>query len=254
MDRELFLDILGQVVDGWNWVCHAYCLMSNHYHLVIETPDGNLSKGMRQLNGVYTQASNRRHRRTGHLFQGRYKAILVDADAYLLELTRYVVLNPVRAGMVKDPGRWCWSSYNAMIGEASSPDWLATDGLLAQFAIRRSTAVRKYMQFIAEGIDRESIWKDLNRQVFLGDDQFVSRMQAKAKGLSRDVNIPRVQRRPPAPSLQAIAEAHESRNNAIVAAHATGAYSYQQIAEFFGLHFTTIGKIVRAAKAANRMQ
>ena len=231
-----------------------YCLMSNHYHLVIETSDGNLSKGMRQLNGVYTQASNRRHRRTGHLFQGRYKAILVDADAYLLELTRYVVLNPVRAGMVKDPGRWCWSSYNAMIGEASSPDWLATDGLLAQFAIRRSTAVRRYMQFIAEGIDRESIWKDLNRQVFLGDDQFVSRMQAKAKGLSKDVNIPRVQRRPPAPSLQAIAEAHESRNNAIVAAHATGAYSYQQIAEFFGLHFTTIGKIVRAAKAANRMQ
>ena len=254
IDREFFLDILGQVVDGWNWVCHAYCLMSNHYHLVIETPDGNLSKGMRQLNGVYTQASNRRHRRTGHLFQGRYKAILVDADAYLLELTRYVVLNPVRAGMVKDPGRWCWSSYNAMIGEASSPDWLATDGLLAQFAIRRSTAVRRYMQFIAEGIDRESIWKDLNRQVFLGDDQFVSRMQAKAKGLSKDVNIPRVQRRPPAPSLQAIAEAHESRNNAIVAAHVTGAYSYQQIAEFFGLHFTTIGKIVRAAKAANRMQ
>ena len=105
LDRELFLDIFGQVVDGWNWVCHAYCLMSNHYHLVIETPDGNLSKGMRQLNGVYTQASNRRHRRTGHLFQGRYKAILVDADAYLLELTRYVVLNPVRAGIVKDPGK-----------------------------------------------------------------------------------------------------------------------------------------------------
>ena len=83
-DRERFLDILGQVVNGWNWRCHAYCLMSNHYHLVIETPDGNLSKGIRQLNGVFTQASNRRHRRTGHLFQGRYKAMLVDADAYLL--------------------------------------------------------------------------------------------------------------------------------------------------------------------------
>ena len=117
--------------------------MSNHYHLVIETPDGNLSKGMRQLHGVYTQASNRRHRRTGHLFEGRYKAILVDADNYLLEVTRYVVLNPVRAGIVEDPGKWSWSSYQAMIGETTAPDWLATDGLLAQFGKRRSAAVRR---------------------------------------------------------------------------------------------------------------
>ena len=256
-DRECFLDILGQVVKGWNWRCHAYCLMSNHYHLVIETPDGNLSKGMRQLNGVYTQASNRRHRRTGHLFQGRYKAILVDADAYLLELARYVVLNPVRARMVKDPGRWRWSSYRAMIGEASAPDWLSIDKLLAQFAVRRRIAVRKYKQFVAAGVAGESIWQNLNRQVYLGDDEFVSRMQAKIKSVSEDVQIPSVQRRPPAPSLQAIAEAHDSRNDAIVAAHATGEYSYSQIAEFFGLHFTTIGKIVRAgrtAKASSRQR
>ncbi|HWQ95123.1 MAG TPA: transposase, partial [Gammaproteobacteria bacterium] len=95
-DRELFLATLGQVISRFNWICHAWCLMDNHYHLLIQTPDGNLSKGMRQLNGVYTQASNRRHRRVGHLFQGRFKAILVDRDAYLLELSRYVVLNPVR--------------------------------------------------------------------------------------------------------------------------------------------------------------
>jgi len=250
-DRELFLDILGQVIDGANWICHGYCLMSNHYHLVIETPDGNLSKGMRQLNGVYTQASNRRHRRSGHLFQGRYRAILVDADAYLRELTRYVVLNPVRAGIVNDPGRWYWSSYQATVGEVKAPKWLETDRLLALFAIRRGTAVSRYVQFVAEGIGRESIWVDLNRQVFLGDDQFVSRMQAKLQGLSKDVNIPRVQRRPRAPSLEAITKAHLSRNDAIVAAHATGEYSYQQIAEFFNLHFTTIGKIVRAGRRPN---
>ncbi len=93
-DRMKFLEILETVIRDFNWVCHAYCLMTNHYHLVIETPDGNLSKGMRQLNGVYTQASNHRHDRSGHLFQGRYKAILVDGDSYLLELPRYVVLNP----------------------------------------------------------------------------------------------------------------------------------------------------------------
>ena len=115
-DRRIFLEVLGQVVADFNWICHAYCLMSNHYHLVVETPDGNLSKGMRQLNGVFTQSSNRRHGRTGHLFQGRYKAILVDGDSDLLELARYVVLNPVRAGVVPVPGRWLWSRYQAMIG------------------------------------------------------------------------------------------------------------------------------------------
>ena len=107
-DRKTFLSILGEVVKRWNWLCYVYCLMSNHYHLLIETPDGNLGKGMRQLNGVYTQRSNRRHERVGHLFQGRYKAILVDGDAYLLELSRYVVLNPVRAGIVEAPEEWHW--------------------------------------------------------------------------------------------------------------------------------------------------
>ncbi|MCP5246781.1 MAG: transposase [Burkholderiales bacterium] len=251
-DREKFLDILGQVVGDFNWICHAYCLMSNHYHLVIETPDGNLSKGMRQLNGVFTQASNRRHQRSGHLFQGRYKAILVDADSYLLELSRYVVLNPVRAGMVKQPGEWLWSSYNATTGDMPAPTWLATDRLLGQFAKRRTTAIKRYTQFVVQGIALESIWRHLNRQVFLGDDQFVEKMQQKVKELSEDVNIPKAQRRPPAPSLENIAQSYASRNAAIVAMHATGEYSYSQIAVFFNLHFTTVGKIVRLAKAKNR--
>lgn len=251
-DRERFLDILGQVVGDFNWICHAYCLMTNHYHLVVETPNGNLSKGMRQLNGVCTQSSNRRHQRSGHLFQGRYKAILVDMDSYLLELSRYVVLNPVRAGMVKSPEEWPWSSYNATIGDMPAPTWLATDWLLAQFAKRRTTAIKRYTQFVVQGIAQESIWRHLNRQVFLGDVQFVEKMQQKVKGLSEDVNIPKAQRRSPAPSLGNIAQSCASRDEAIVAMHATGEYSYSQIAAFFNLHFTTIGKIVRLAKAKRR--
>ena len=248
LDRERFLEILGEVVRVRNWICHAFCLMGNHYHLVIETPDGNLSKGMRQLNGVYTQASNRRHGKVGHLFQGRYKAILVDADAYLLELTRYVVLNPVRAGMVKRPRQWPWSSFQAMAGQDKVPPWLATDGLLAQFSSERPEAVRRYVQFVEEGIRQEGIWRDLNRQIFLGDDQFVARMQAMSEHLPDTVGVPQTQRRPPAPPLAVLAAEAVNRDEAIVAAYATGEYSYQEIAECFGLHFTTVGKIVRTAR------
>src|SRR3972149_2645148 len=109
-DREKFLEILGQICDRYHWHCYAYCLMGNHYHLVIETPAGNLARGMRQLNGNYTQTFNRQHRRAGHLFQGRYKAILVDKDSYLLEVIRYVLLNPVRARLTNTAGQWRWNS------------------------------------------------------------------------------------------------------------------------------------------------
>ena len=248
-DRLQFLEILGEVVETFNWVCHAYCQMGNHYHLVVETPEGNLSKGMRQLNGVYTQTLNRRHGRVGHLFQGRYKAILVDADAYLLELTRYVVLNPVRARMVAGPGEWRWSSYLDMIGKRNPPRWLARGGLLAQLETDREEAVRRYVAFVGEGIGKESIWRDLNRQIFLGNEAFVERMQTKSEGLSKTVGVPKAQKRRPAAPLEELASRYEDRNQGIVAAYATGEYSYQQIGDFYGLHFTTIGKILRKARA-----
>lgn len=244
-DRQAFLSILEQVINRFNWICHAWCLMDNHYHLLVQTPDGNLSKGMRQLNGVYTQVSNRRHRRVGHLFQGRFKAILVDSDAYLLELTRYVVLNPVRAGMVQKAADWTWSSYRASVGMEPAAPWLAIDGLLAQFANRRSLAQERYAQFVEEGIKAASPWSNLKSQVFLGDGQFVQRMQAQLKSGKDDVQIPRAQRRPPPPPLANIERDAPDRNAAIVGAYATGGYSYQQIAEYFNVHFTTVGKIVR---------
>ena len=244
-DRTMFLSTLGQVVDQFNWVCYAWCLMDNHYHLLIQTPDSNLSKGMRQLNGVYTQASNRRYKRVGHLFQGRFKAILVDSYAYLLELSRYVVLNPVRANMVKKPADWPWSSYRSSMGLEDAAPWLAVDGLLAQFAKRRSLAQQRYAQFVAEGINADSPWASLTAQVYLGDELFVQRMQTHIQTTKDDVQIPHVQRRPPPPSLAQIDKCEPDRNAAIRVAYATGAYSYQQIAEYFGLHFTTVGRIVR---------
>jgi putative transposase len=132
-DRTLLLRILTSVNKRYHWFCHAYCLMRNHYHLVVETPDGNLSKGMRQLNGVYTQAFNKRHKKTGHLFQGRYKAILLQRESHLLEVCRYVVLNPVRAKAVQLPEAWQWSSYRGTEGSDEPHPCLTTDWILAQF-------------------------------------------------------------------------------------------------------------------------
>jgi putative transposase len=244
-DRTAFLNVLGEVISRFRWECHAYCLMGNHYHLMIETPEGNLTKGMRQLNGVFTQRSNRRHQRSGHLFQGRYKAILVDRDAYFLELARYIVLNPVRAAMVKHPRQWPWSSYGAMTTKFSAPSWLTTDVLLAEFGKSRAWARRKYQRFIEEGIGRERIWKDLKGQIYLGDDHFVEQMRRRLGEREEDVNIPRVQQRAPVPALKVIGSRYSNRDQGIRAAYETGAYSYQQIADQFGVHFTTVGRIVR---------
>jgi len=137
-DRHVWLEILSQVCSRFNWRCYAWCQMDNHYHIMIETAEGNLSQGMRQLNGVYTQKSNRRHNRVGHVFQGRYKAILVEKDSYLLELSRYIVLNPLRARMVKDVADWEWSSYPAMINPEIAPDWLETGWILACFSKQKN--------------------------------------------------------------------------------------------------------------------
>jgi putative transposase len=210
-DREAFLRVLGEVVQRYNWICHAFCLMTDHYHLVTETAEGNLSQGMRQLNGVYTQASNRRHNRNGHLFQGRFKGILVDKDSYLLELSRYVVLNPVRAAMVDLPEQWPWSSYGATMGEVPVPKWLAVDGLLRRFGSKRAQARERYRRFVLEGAGR-GIWEGLRQQIYLGDDAFVARIQAKAKIQGDLLSVPRAQRTPPAGELADIAARHRDRN------------------------------------------
>jgi len=139
-DRENFFDILSDTVKRYNWLCHAYCLMDTHYHILIETPEANLSLGMRQLNGVYTQRYNKKHKQVGHIFQGRYKAILVDKENYLLELCRYVVLNPVRAGLVKLPEHWQWGSYQPTAGLSKVPEFLTVDWILGLFGTNRQDA------------------------------------------------------------------------------------------------------------------
>lgn len=245
-DKRIFLSLLGKVVADFNWLCHGYCLMTNHYHLIVETLEGNLSIGMRQLNGVYTQTSNRRHGRTGHLFQGRYKGILVDKDSYLLELARYVVLNPVRAGMVHKVEDWPWSSYLAMIGQAEKTDWLTTDWILSQFGENRSESRKRYRMFVQDGMRQTiEIWAHLKNQIYLGDEEFVAKVQHGVEIDKQAWDIPKKQKRGIAKSLSEIEQQAIDRNTAIKTAYATGAYSQREIGEHFNLHPSTVSVIVR---------
>lgn len=143
-DRIVFLEVFSEVCKRYNWLCYAYCLMSNHYHLLIETPKGNLSKGMQLLNGLYSLKFNKLHARVGHVFQGRYKGIWVEKSTYLLELLRYIVLNPVRAKMVSTVSDWFWSSYLATILQSSGPLWLSIDYILSLFGEDRPISIIKY--------------------------------------------------------------------------------------------------------------
>lgn len=246
-DFEKFLSILGKVCERYNWMVYAYCLMGNHYHLLLETPEANLSMGMRQLNGTFTQAINRKYQRVGHLFQGRFKAILVDKDAYLLELSRYVVLNPVRANMVQSLDDWPWSSWHVMTGKAAPPDWLYTDALLAMFAKQATVARKKYVKFVFQG-KNVPVWDKLSNQIFLGNDDFVQRHLALLNDQDELADIPKKQRRQVPKMLKEYESAAITRDEAIVAAYCSGGYTMKEIGRYFGLHYSRVSKIVSKVK------
>ncbi|MGK2906596.1 MAG: REP-associated tyrosine transposase [Desulfuromonadales bacterium] len=249
-DRTLFLTILALVVDRYNWLCHAYCLMGNHYHLLIETPEGNLSAGMRQLNGVYTQTFNRTHDRDGHLFKGRYKSILVEKESYLLELARYIVLNPVRAGLTGQPEHFQWSSYLATLGKVETPACLTTDWLLINFSTAPIKARQQYRRFVADGItNHPSPWGQLTGQLLLGTENFVQKIRGLIPDEDTLAEIPRVQRQIGRPALEVLfAEgvrmSKKERNQLICRAYGEYGYTMKEIACRLGVHYTTVSKIV----------
>jgi REP element-mobilizing transposase RayT len=240
-DRKAFLAILSRVVSLYGWLCHAYCLMDNHYHLLIETPKPNLALGMRQLNGISTQAFNRRHRRVGHLFQGRYKAILVQKEAHLLELCRYVVLNPLRVKARDRVDQWKWSSFRATAGLEKAPPFLTTDWILNQFGEKRGKAQSAYATFVREGLASRP-WEDLKGQIYLGDDKFVEK---HAPGNGALTEVPRAQREGVRPRLKTLLARGD---RGILDAYRRYGFTMKEIAVERGVHYATISRKIRNAE------
>ena len=178
-DKEKFLEYLAIAVERFSVVIHSYCLMSNHFHLLLQTPEANLSKAIQWLNVSYAIYFNRKRQRQGHLFQGRFKAILIDADEYLVQLSRYIHLNPVQSNMVAKPAEYFWSSYPVFIGKRKKPDWLTTGEVLGHFGKKKNTAIKHYKNFVEEL--NVSVSEDPHKAIFggfiLGNTSFIKWVQ-----------------------------------------------------------------------------
>ncbi len=252
-DRNLFLDVFASTVKRYNWLCHSYCLMDNHYHILLETPDPNLSLGMRQLNGVFTQRFNRCHERVGHLFQGRYKSILVEKESHLLELCRYIVLNPVAAGIVAQPSDYLWSSYRFAVQPLVQPEFLFSDWILSQFSNRKNEARRLYREFVTNGMKNEvgKPWGKVRGQIILGNDNFIREIKELLEEKKEAKEIPKRQRYTGRLSLAEVLSYpdignKEKRNAAICSAHFSYGYTLKDIADHLGIHYTTVSRVVHA--------
>ena len=190
-DRRKFLRILEDYHERYGILIHCYVLMDNHYHLVAETPQANLTKLMHGINSGYTGYFNRKHARVGHLFQGRYRGILVDKDAYLLELSRYIHLNPVRAKLVDKPEQYAWSSYSSYIAKGKEIPWLESNWILSQFGLDRNTSRKRYREFVSKAVEEstESPFGELYGQVILGTAKFIEKTKdlLKSKEVTQEI-------------------------------------------------------------------
>jgi REP-associated tyrosine transposase len=236
-DYHAFLELLKHVLERYSWLLYAYCLMDNHYHLVVETPLANVSVGMRQLNGGYARRFNVRRDREGHVFQARFRSILVESDAHLLEVCRYVVLNPVRAGICDHPADWRWSSYNATVGTAKSPVPLALDRLLGAFAPSLRAARRLYEEYVLDGVD--DALAERVRGERLGSADFLRNDFGHDRPLPE---VPREQWLPQPPTLD---DLFAGEQHPIATAYRRYGYTLREIGAHLGCHYATVSRALR---------
>ena len=226
---------------------------------MVETPLGNLSKLMMQLNSIYAQYFNKKRKRIGPLFQGRFGSILVQRDQYLLELCRYIVLNPVRAGIVKAPGQWRWSNYLSTTGSVKKPEFLNIDWTLTQFGDKKENAVESYKKFINSGVNNKFPKEELVGQVILGSERFINKIKSiiQSKNGKNLLEIPKSQRMSIEPILDEIFQkgmrSGMSRNEIIYSAYYKNKYSQKEIADYLKFHYTTISRIIKKIEEKHKM-
>ena len=258
-DRERFLGYLETSVSRYKAVVHVYCLMSNHYHLLLSTPAGNLSQIMRHINGGYTTYFNKRHNRAGHLFQGRYKAILVEADPYAGELSRYIHLNPVRAGITVQPEKYLWSSYAAYIGKAAQPRWFTTDWLLRYFGKKTADARKAYRFFVQAAVGtKEDPLKEATAGLILGRAEFIEEIRERyLGGKKKGRDIPALKELTKASVERIIEEAGKefgdkpalARKAAIYLSHQYSGRSLREIGERYAIGESAVSQASRRFEA-----
>ena len=242
-DRLVWLSIMETTCSRFNFAVRAYCQMSNHYHILLETLSGELARGMRHLNGNYSRYFNRAHGLVGHVFQGRYKAILCQSQSYLLDLARYIELNPVRAGIVSHPVEWHWSSYRSTVGLADSPAWLHSDAVLIQFGSEPAAARLAYEKFVSVGIGGTSPLARVSNEMLLGDDAFRARVaETSPKGNVQEIK--RIQRRALAPTLEEYFIVYRNHREAMARAYFSLNYSMPEIARQAKVSVKTVSRAI----------
>ena len=267
-DREIFLKLLSRAVEQFYLRLHGYVLMDNHYHLLIETPRGGLHRALRYLNGVYTQTFNRRHKRVGHLLQGRYKAIVVEKESYLLELSRSVHLNPWRMRHAQDPFVYRWSSLGVYAGKEVCPLWLTSTEVLAYFGTKSK---QEYRAFVVEGMTRglKTPWEEIQGQVVIGTEAFVeevtkTHLRRKQHQRGEESGLPQLVAVKPEAVIHAVAKYFSVTEGEIrrreqrytdaryVASYLLRRYcllTLRAIGERVSLHYSAVGNAIRQVRA-----
>lgn len=235
-DALKWMDVFENVCSRYGWICYAFCLMGSYYMIVVKIPEPNLSKGMRQLNGIYTQDFNRRHNTGGgHLFQGRFKSVLVQKEKYLAELIRYILFLPVKSGFAKLPHQFKWSSCKYLFEKEECPEWI-------DYKYVKNLYKDLESEFSGSNFQDDGVLKNIKKQIYLGDDKFISKLQGYVDKKKDLREIPKIQRTKP---LSEFVKATGSKEEVIAGAYLSGDYTLQQIADYFSLHYSTVSRIVK---------